>query len=391
MNDIMLASCPFCGKEIKVNKTKKNGFCLHCGQELDVASVINTSGRVDVEYLDALLKESDTAFKAENFERCIGLVNSVILEDEDNVDAWHKKALALVHLGYQERLELKKPEDADFSKKLAAAQGNMASVMALINSKNECWKEKSHRAFRNRVKEAVECENHVQELMSIAKRKDSYDELAYCIFEVMSSQPDQIAWPQTGDIIHLVDFKKVSNNMMLKILNTIISRVDSGAAVNIYQYILEQIKANAKGLDIKLESKLLNYESKLVNQGDYSFFSQSDNFDENAIIPIQPITIDAVSSNQVSGYTKEQIDIAYYKKQIELKEEELEMQRQQIMSQARCPKCGSTSLAVDKKGFGYGKAAVGTVLIGPVGLLAGGIGANKQMCTCMNCKHSFKL
>ena len=55
-----------------------------------------------------------------------------------------------------------------------------------------------------------------------------------------------------------------------------------------------------------------------------------------------------------------------------------------------CPKCKSTHLTADKKGFGVGKAAAGAVLAGPYGLLAGGLGSRKVTITCMNCGHQFK-
>lgn len=58
---------------------------------------------------------------------------------------------------------------------------------------------------------------------------------------------------------------------------------------------------------------------------------------------------------------------------------------------ARCPRCGSTSLSASKKGFGFGKALAGAVLVGGVGLLAGGIGANKTVVTCLNCGYEFQL
>lgn len=58
---------------------------------------------------------------------------------------------------------------------------------------------------------------------------------------------------------------------------------------------------------------------------------------------------------------------------------------------ARCPICGSTSLSAGTKGFGIGKAAAGAVLLGPVGLLAGGIGMNKTVVTCLNCGHKFQI
>lgn len=58
---------------------------------------------------------------------------------------------------------------------------------------------------------------------------------------------------------------------------------------------------------------------------------------------------------------------------------------------ACCPKCGSTSLSANKKGFGAGKAAAGMFLTGALaGAVAGGIGANKVEITCLNCGHKFK-
>ena len=54
-----------------------------------------------------------------------------------------------------------------------------------------------------------------------------------------------------------------------------------------------------------------------------------------------------------------------------------------------CPKCYSTSLSANKKGFGIGKAVVGASLIGGFGLVAGNIGAQKVMVTCLKCGHQF--
>lgn len=55
----------------------------------------------------------------------------------------------------------------------------------------------------------------------------------------------------------------------------------------------------------------------------------------------------------------------------------------------KCPKCGSTSIQVVKQGFGFGKAAVGALLVGPVGLVGGAIGANKTKRVCLNCNHKW--
>lgn len=55
-----------------------------------------------------------------------------------------------------------------------------------------------------------------------------------------------------------------------------------------------------------------------------------------------------------------------------------------------CPRCGSANLTGDKKGFGLGKAVVGGVLLGGVGLLGGFIGSRKIMVSCMQCGHAWE-
>lgn len=59
-------------------------------------------------------------------------------------------------------------------------------------------------------------------------------------------------------------------------------------------------------------------------------------------------------------------------------------------NQVHCPKCNSTQITANKKGFSVGKAAAGVILTGGIGLLAGGIGRNKVIITCLACGHQFK-
>ncbi len=54
-----------------------------------------------------------------------------------------------------------------------------------------------------------------------------------------------------------------------------------------------------------------------------------------------------------------------------------------------CFKCGSSQLTANKKGFGLGKAAVGGLLTGGVGLLGGFIGSRKVQITCLQCGYSW--
>ena len=56
---------------------------------------------------------------------------------------------------------------------------------------------------------------------------------------------------------------------------------------------------------------------------------------------------------------------------------------------ACCPKCGSTSLTANKKGFGVGKAVIRTAVAGPIGLVAGNKGAKKVRITCLNCGNQW--
>lgn len=57
----------------------------------------------------------------------------------------------------------------------------------------------------------------------------------------------------------------------------------------------------------------------------------------------------------------------------------------------RCAKCGSAQITSDTKGFSVGKAAAGGILLGPVGLIGGAIGAKKIKLTCLKCGHSWKI
>jgi tellurium resistance protein TerD len=57
----------------------------------------------------------------------------------------------------------------------------------------------------------------------------------------------------------------------------------------------------------------------------------------------------------------------------------------------KCPRCSSTQLTADKKGFGLGKALGGGLLLGPIGLLGGFMGSKKVLITCLKCGHQWKV
>ena len=80
---------------------------------------------------------------------------------------------------------------------------------------------------------------------------------------------------------------------------------------------------------------------------------------------------------------QQQLEKAHEKQ--ELKERIKQMDRDGI---AYCPKCYSTSLSANKKGFGIGKAIIGAS-VAPIGLIAGNIGSKKVRVTCLKCGHQF--
>lgn len=59
-------------------------------------------------------------------------------------------------------------------------------------------------------------------------------------------------------------------------------------------------------------------------------------------------------------------------------------------NQVKCPKCGSTQISADKKGFSGAKAVAGAVVAGPLGLVAGTHGSGQIKITCLNCGNQFK-
>ncbi|MEG2918781.1 MAG: hypothetical protein RR891_06085 [Clostridium sp.] len=85
---------------------------------------------------------------------------------------------------------------------------------------------------------------------------------------------------------------------------------------------------------------------------------------------------------------KEAVDILKGKKA------ELLLRNQYIVNEdsnvARCPKCGSTSITANKKGFSLAKGALGVATVGAYGVLAAGHGKNKVLVTCLKCGHQWK-
>lgn len=124
-----------------------------------------------------------------------------------------------------------------------------------------------------------------------------------------------------------------------------------------------------------------------------------------------PFTAFVADRPETGELTKTDMDLAYYKanlqmqqqalqmqqqeleearKQTEQQRQQLRLQRKQYDEMMKCPRCGSTSLSGNKKGYGVGKGVVGAAIFGPLGLVAGNIGSGKVMVTCMKCGYKFR-
>ncbi len=57
----------------------------------------------------------------------------------------------------------------------------------------------------------------------------------------------------------------------------------------------------------------------------------------------------------------------------------------------RCPKCGSTQVTANQRGFSHGKACLSWCLgLGILSIFCGGMGKNKILITCLSCGHQWK-
>lgn len=119
-----------------------------------------------------------------------------------------------------------------------------------------------------------------------------------------------------------------------------------------------------------------------------------------------------VAQDETENLTKADMELAYYKASLAMQQKELEIQREQLTEaikqtehqkeiirqqkraearKAKCPKCGSTSLSSNKKGYGFGAGLLGASIAGPIGFLAGSIGADNVKVRCVNCGYKFLL
>ena len=74
------------------------------------------------------------------------------------------------------------------------------------------------------------------------------------------------------------------------------------------------------------------------------------------------------------------------------KKEVFRMRKKELESsgQVFCPKCLSTSISANQKGFSFIRGAIGASIGLDVGLITGGIGSKKVICTCLKGGYQWK-
>lgn len=106
-----------------------------------------------------------------------------------------------------------------------------------------------------------------------------------------------------------------------------------------------------------------------------------------------------LETNQQDMQVKLQLaNLKIQQEQLSIQKQHMQAQSAQYNSLAKCPRCGSTSLSGNTKGYGVVKGGLGALALGTVtggvgtviGLGAGNIGRKKVQCTCMQCGYKFK-
>ena len=87
---------------------------------------------------------------------------------------------------------------------------------------------------------------------------------------------------------------------------------------------------------------------------------------------------------------KELVSIIHRSENHQTKKESSRITAKSEASPIKCPKCGSTQIMGNKKGFSGGKAVGGALVLGPLGVLAGLHGSKKVVVTCLNCGHKWE-
>lgn len=155
------------------------------------------------------------------------------------------------------------------------------------------------------------------------------------------------------------------------------------------------------GLFGKKEPEICNICGEITSNAENKAFIASDGIVCGNCIFAAGYSIDGATKKEFRGRSvSEWAELKQYREDNKEKiQKEFEATREAFNSTVQatptnnapsCPKCGSTSISADKKGFGIGKAVVGNAIAGPIGMVAGNIGAKKVIITCLSCGKQWE-
>lgn len=237
-----------------------------------------------------------------------------------------------------------------------------------------------------------------EKLQLLRKRKgfsqETLAEMLSVSRQSVSKWEAQQAFPETGKIIMISEIFDVSIDQLLKDELSIADDSVSYLLADDEPEIIEQPAA------MRL-NKMFCTKCGKENRSDSHFCGYCGT----------PFTAFVDRNADTGELTKDDMDLAYYKanlqmqqqalqiqqreleeaqRQSEQHQQQIKLQKKQYDSMLKCPRCGSTSLSGNKKGYGVGKGLIGATVVGPFGLVAGNLGSKKVIVTCMNCGHRFK-
>lgn len=146
----------------------------------------------------------------------------------------------------------------------------------------------------------------------------------------------------------------------------------------------------------------------IVSNDSYDVFNDSRVFCEiikdNAIIDIQKSAFSAYSYKTPSQNKYEKV-VRESREKIKLEEKSIKLEQQLVKKQrmvaeaeidylrkqAKCPKCGSTSISYQNKKLSLGRAIVGDAVAGPAGAVLGGLSSKKGYAVCLKCGKQWKI
>lgn len=158
-----------------------------------------------------------------------------------------------------------------------------------------------------------------------------------------------------------------------------------------YPPLKEPYMCNINGKDIDLNKIIVTYGNGIRKSGAYYFLAQECGITSaEAKAILEPVYL-AHEGEKISFANSFSAEVNMRgAKEAQAKKEKRELKASlEESGQVYCPKCLSTSVSANKKGFGIGKAVVGAAAFGGIGLAAGNLGAKKVICTCLKCGHQW--